>query len=152
MAKPIFIFRIGTRKILNLDKEIAQNLVNENAELSVSFVSNGLIGIYLTEVSIPNIKDMVRELSFKHANENPIVVWEAGKGEINLLFEDDLVFTQLIRVFESNNDISILDLTDKQEEELELSMDQLLDKISVSGLDGLSEYEAVRLKNLTNKK
>jgi hypothetical protein len=138
--KNLVIFRFGTEHPVTGDAALTELLVEEHNAL---FIGTGIPGGVITIVRADLTPEQLIELSNKTEAETgdtlPSIAWELESGHSNL--EEYDVFKELKDKF--------LDATghDDSRVVIQMTIDDVLDKINQSGLESLTEVELSLLKS-----
>ena len=151
MKRPIFILRFGKTSVLPIDVETLANFDQERGDVMLHPVPMGLLILVTTDMSPEGVINLYGEIAEGLGDIAPAIAWRADE-------ESDSV---------NNNIGKYIHHVDAMKEEWEkcfgkkmagqkekieicfMSLDDLLDKVSRTGMDSLTDAEVTRLKSFS---
>jgi hypothetical protein len=148
MKKPIFILRFGKDMLLDVDRLALGELQISEGDILGCSISLGVLSLVLTDESPSDLENRYKDAATMLNDIAPIVVWDpASKDAAFDLTAFPQVF-EMISEFEKHNNLSILN-TKNEVITCNMSLDELLDKVSQSGQNSLTPLEFDRLKSFS---
>lgn len=151
--KTYLIIRMGKNEVISGDMKAISEIQPDLKAMGMSLGDTGVLSIVYTELSKQEIIDVYLDAANQLGDILPVVVFECDQAHLNE-FKSILTIPgvkQLIKEYESIFNRSVLTGSDSPSNrpQCELTLDQLLDKITRVGLDQLSQPELARLKSLS---
>lgn len=120
---------------------IAAKLIREDLNIAGSAIPVGIVNIFKTDKSVSEIMDIFRQAE-SEANDNlPVVVFKLEDRESCAMKLNQDHIDNLIQEFEA-----------AERKQVNMTLDDLLDKIHREGMSSLTEPELDLLKSLTGNK
>lgn len=138
MKKTIFILRLGVPELVKADALLLKPILDDNDIILGTALPFGIINMVTTSLSVEDLIKLTAQVESESDDNLPVVIWERGKGAgMNLdNFEN---IAEMIQEFDEK--------TAPKKVYIRMSIDDVLDKISKSGMDSLSETELSLLKS-----
>lgn len=141
----MFVLRLGSDHPVRADYSAIQN-IREDMEVMGCPAGIGIINLFMTDKSAEQIRDLYKEAASEAGDTLPVVVWRADRPDA-CTFDIDLPqINEMVKVFEEKHSVAI---RKGSKPVCDLTMDELLDKITRMGFDSLTGEEVARLKKLS---
>ena len=141
---PIFILRLGL-PVPTVGDMAAVERIREDLNIMGTGTPVGVLNLLMTDKTPEEIKNMFAAAAEETGDTLPVVVFRANAPDaiaIDLGLEN---VAEMIETFEKTHGITLFK---EGKQQCQLTLDQLLDKISRTGMDSLTEEEVARLKSL----
>lgn len=150
MKKPIFIIRLGKDKVVDIDRLAIGDLQLEEADILGCSISLGIISLVTTDLSPSELVDRYSQAASDLNDHGPVVAWDPRSEDASFnLVKDFPIIKELINEWEAHFDEDLIPEKNKIEV-CDMTLDQLLDKISREGKESLTPTEFARLKSFSN--
>lgn len=149
--KTMVIIRFGTPKLLSFEPLILERFDTNRVGLAGSLGQIGIICIIKTDASPQEIVQEFDEAAKQTNNKLPVLVGEVGQIGINL---EAFGFAKFLEEFHKRCAAAGIEEycapeTEEPNHVCTLSLDELLDLVSIKGVKGLTAEESARLKELS---
>lgn len=141
---PIFILRLGV-PVPTVGDMAAVKEIREDLNIMGTGTPVGVLSLLMTDKTPEEIKNIFAAAAEETEDTLPVVIFRADAPDavtIDLGLEN---VADMIETFEQVNGIKLFT---EGKPQCTLTLDELLDKISRTGMDSLTEAEVVRLKSL----
>lgn len=142
---PMFVLRLGSTDVITGDM-MAMKKIREDMDVMGCPVEVGILSILMTDKSAEEIRNVFKEAAKELDDILPVVVWRADQPETCAMDMDFPHVNEMIEAFNGKNQLS---LPEKSKPIHDLTIDDLLDKISRTGYDSLTDEEVTLLKKLS---
>lgn len=151
--KTYLIIRMGKNEVISGDVKAISEIQPDLKAMGMPLGDSGVLSIVYTELSKQEIIDVYLDVANQLDDIIPVAVFECDHAHLNE-FKSILTIPgvkQFIKEYESIFNRSVLTRSDSPSDrpQCELTLDQLLDKITRVGLDQLTQPELARLKSLS---
>ena len=140
---PMFTLRLGASKPDDVDV-ISIYRIREDLNVVGCEVDGNILSLFMTDKSIEELHDIYKDTANEFGVSVSVIIWKANQTESLFDIHKPNV-KEAIKHFEQLNNIS---LSNEPKPVVELTVDEILDKISRAGIDSLTQEELTRLKNL----
>ena len=146
MKKNVYvIFRLGAPSLLKLDVDAILHLASEDEDLVGTPIPFGLVSLFKTELSADDIKQRYLDTAKELDDHVPIIIWDLLSDSAAYDFRD---FPNVIDMF---NQFTEYHGINKNVINVVLDLDEILDKISRTGIDSLTDRELSLLKDASKE-
>jgi hypothetical protein len=150
MKKPIFIIRFGIERVANIDRKAIGDLQLDDCDIIGCALPWGIISLVTSELKPSELVERYSQAASDLNDHGPVVAWDPhSEGASFNLVEDFPIVKEMIDEWEAHFDEDLIPKKNKIEK-CNLSLNDLLDKISREGKESLTPLEFARLKSFSN--
>ena len=148
MKTPIFILRIGTSELLEVDRDVIGHLQEEIEDAVGCALPFGILTIVSTDKSASELRDLYMDAANKLDDNAPVIIWDPSSDSVAINLSDYPQVRSVIEAFEEHNG-PILPNPINNILSHDLSLDDLIDKVGRTGRGSLTSVEFARLEKLS---
>ena len=142
---PVFVLRLGSDKPVKGDIT-AVSKIREDLDVSGCSIGVGILNLMMTDLTVEEIRGIYKESAEEVGDFLPIVIWRADQPEHCAIDLGIPIVSEMIQKFEEQHGPI---LGGPAKPTCNLTLDELLDKISRAGVESLTQEEVARLKSLS---